>query len=195
MSSKSDKAIKTRAKLKSMGIKTWRRKGEFVFEFRPEILDEAKQLGFVIDILEVGGGSLPLPALADHMDKQAALEHYWSTAAEIARFELEEAKGKWNVWYMERYLWAFNHLKDLEGIPKPTKLEVESTIYDKYKKQYKKFQHHLRKLEKNHRILSNACHAAIITKGEMMRSLRNIIQGGDMDNIKVRRTKVVEVKL
>ena len=178
-----------------MGIKVWKRKGEFTFEFRPEIIKEAKQLGFVIDVLEVGGGNLPLPALADHLDKQAALEHYWSSAAEVARFEWEESKAKWYTWYMERYNWAFNHLKDFEGITKPTKQEVEAQVYVKYKKIWNKRQEKLRKAERNYRILSNACHASIITKGEMMRSLRNIIQGSDLKEIKIRRTKSVQVKV
>ena len=75
--------------LESMGVKTWKRKGEFIFEFRPEVITELKQLGFVIEVLEVGGGELPLPVLADHMDKHAALEAYWGALSEEARYRLQ----------------------------------------------------------------------------------------------------------
>ena len=181
--------------LNAMGIKTWKRNKEFVFEFRPEIINEIRQLGFIIEALEVGGGSLPLPALADHIDKQAALEAYWSAAAEKARFEFQLAEDEWNRWYNKRYLWAFNYLKEMEGIPKPTAKEVDAKIFEQYKNKYEEKQKKLRKREYNYRLLCNVCHASIVTKGKMMQSLRNILQDGESESIKIRRTKVIDIEI
>jgi len=179
--------------LKSMKVKVWEDKGNFVFEFRPEIISEIRQLGFILEVLEVGGGELPLPALADHIDKQAALEAYWSAAAERARYKLQLQQDKWDRWYNKAYMWAFDELKLVDGVPKPTAREIEAKIYKTFSKKYDKKKEKLREFEYNYRLLCNVCHASIVTKGKMLQSLRNILQGSNADGIEVKRTEITDV--
>lgn len=163
--------------MKSVGISLKRdgNKVKFVFKDKKTI-DDLAQLGFSIDILRVNGGEMPLPVLAEHIDNQSSLEAYWGARAEKARFELMSEHDSFQYWFDAKYAVCFNELQDM-GVPKPIQKEVEARISRKFGKELKIRKEKVRVLEFNYRMLHNACFTSIATKGKMMQSLRNIIQG------------------
>lgn len=162
----------------SVGISTKKTKGGIKFVFKnKEIIGDLKQLGFSISILKVGGGEMPLPILREHVDNQAALEAYWGAMAETARYQFMVIQDEFNYWFEAKYALCFRELQD-RGVPKPIQKEVEARISLKYKKLLLGKKNKLRLAEKNYRVLANACYTSIVTKGKMMQTLRNIIQGG-----------------
>lgn len=163
--------------LNSVGVKVIKTMSGIKFVYKEEILDDLKQLGFSIDILKVNGGEMPLPTLHKHVDEQASLEAYWSAQAEKSRYALKLAEDSFNYWYEGVYYKSFNKLV-LSGIPKPTAKEVEARISSIFPKTFKKKKEKLRKLEHDYRMLFNCCYTSVATKGRMMQTLRNIIQGG-----------------
>jgi hypothetical protein len=168
------------ALLKSAGVIVKRKNDGIRFIFkRTQVLDDLKQIGFSLDILKVGGGEISLPDLSIHVDNQAALEAYWGSLAEKARYEFHAEEDEYNLWHESKYSRCFGELQDM-GIPKPTQKEVEARISSKYQKHLSKRKEKLRKLESNYRIMLNVCYASVVTKGRMLQSLRNIIQGGNM---------------
>lgn len=174
-----DRRIITPVLLKSAGVIIKKRDYGIKFIFkRTQVLDDLKQIGFSLDILKVGG-EISLPDLSVHVDNQAALEAYWGALAEKARYEFHAIEDKYNFWHESKYAKCFHELQDM-GTPKPTQKEVEARISSKYHKQLSRRKEKLRKLESNYRILLNVCYASIVTKGRMIQSLRNIIQGGNM---------------
>lgn len=192
------KEVVAKTQLNSLGIHLEKTKTgiRFVYENK-QTLSDLEQLGFSIDILKVQGGEMPLPELAVHVDEQASLEAYWSGQAERARYELMEAQDSFNYWFENKYSKCFNDLQ-MNGVPKPIQKEVEARISFKYKDILLKKKSKLRKLEYRYRLLCNACHASIVTKGKMMQTLRNIIQGSgnskmittDMPSIDVKKEEL-----
>lgn len=146
------------------------------FIYNQTTIDDLKQLGFSIEILRVNGGEMPLPELSIHVDEQASLEAYWNAQAEKARYKLKLAEDKYKYWYETKYNQCFSELVDM-GVPKPIQKEVESRIAEQYSKVLRQKQEKLRKVEYRYRMLMNCCVASIVTKGRMMQSLRNIVQG------------------
>lgn len=163
--------------VRSVGIKIKKTMGGIKFVYRAEIVSELNQLGFSIDILKVRGGEMPLPLLHKHVDEQAAQEAYWSAQAEKARYELSVAQDEFDYWFESKYARHFGELQD-RGVPKPTEKEVNARISAKCQGSLRKKKAHIRKLETRYRLLHNACYASIVTKGKMLQTLRNIIQGG-----------------
>lgn len=180
--------------LNSVGIRIKKTMSGIKFVYRQEVVDELKQLGFSIDMLKVKGGEMPLPLLRQHVDEQAAQEAYWSSQAEIARYELSVEEDKYNFWYESKYSKCFGQLQE-RGVPKPTKQEVDARISLKYGTVMLKNKEHLRKIERRYRLLYNACFAAIVTKGKMLQTLRNIIQGGSIKIPAVENEVIGEVDL
>jgi hypothetical protein len=186
--------------LKSVGVVLQKDKDGIKFIFKDKkVLDDLAQLGFSIDILRVAGGEMPLPILAEHLDNQAALEAYWAARAEKARYEFMKTQDIFNYWYESKYARCFRELQE-RGVPKPIQKEVEARISREYGKVLKIKKEELRLAEYNFRILHNACFASMVTKGKMMQTLRNVIQGGnikvplieteDHSNIDVKRIRV-----
>jgi hypothetical protein len=165
--------------LHSMGVRVKKTMSGIKFVYRKEIVDELQQLGFSIDLLKVKGGELPLPVLREHVDEQASQEAYWFAQAEKARYEFSVGEDDYNFWYNGIYGKMFTKLQE-DGVSKPTEKEVNAAIADNYPKNLKKRKEHLRVLERRYRMLFNCCCASIVTKGKMMQTLRNIIQGGNI---------------
>ena len=165
--------------MKNMGVGLKKKGNSVRFVFKNnQILDELSQLGFSLDILIVGGGSLPLPLLREHVDNQSALEAYWGSMAEKSRYMLSVAQDNFNHWYELKYAKCFAELQE-RGVPKPIQREVEARISFRHSGQLLKRRKKIRKLEQNYRILHNVCYMSVLTKGKMMQTLRNIIQGGN----------------
>lgn len=148
------------------------------------IVDELGQLGFSIDVLKMQGGETTLPILADHLDEQSALEAYWSALAEKARYELKVCEDEFEMWYSVLYSQSFSALQD-RGVPKPTQKEVEARISRKKPNELRSKKNKLRIFERRYRILKNACWASIVTKGKMLQSLRNVIQGDNKYGLRI----------
>jgi hypothetical protein len=173
------KEVVAKSQLKSVGISLEKTKTgiKFVYE-NTQIINDLGHLGFSMDILKVQGGEMPLPELAVHVDEQASLEAYWSGLAEKSRYELMLIQDSFNYWYEAKYSRCFNQLQ-MHGVPKPIQKEVEARISFKYKDILIKKKKKLRDAEYRYRLLCNACHASLVTKGKMLQTLRNIIQGGN----------------
>lgn len=169
--------IIAKGQMKSVGITIEKSKDGIKFVFSDkQVVDELRQLGFSLEMLQVHGGEMPLPILATHVDEQAALEAYWGAQAEKARYEFMIEQDSFNYWYEAKYSTCFHELQD-RGVSKPIQKEVEARISKKYPKGLKIRKDALRKKEYRYRLLCNACYASIVTKGKMMQTLRNIIQG------------------
>jgi hypothetical protein len=173
------KEIVAKSQLESVGICLKKTKAGIKFVYQnTQIIDDLGHLGFSLDILKVQGGEMPLPDLAIHVDEQASLEAYWSALAEKTRYELMVMQDEFNYWFESKYSRCFNELQ-MQGVPKPIQKEVEARITFKYKEILCKKKKRLRDIEYRYRLLCNACHASLVTKGKMMQTLRNIIQGGN----------------
>ncbi len=163
--------------LNSVGIKVEKTNVGIKFVYKnKQIIDDLEQLGFSIDVLKMRGGETPLPVLGTHVDEQAALEAYWSAQAEVARYKMSVAQDEFDFWFENHYATCFVQLQE-RGVPKPTQTEVNARISKIFPKAMMKKKLHLRKLEHNYRMLHNACLSAIVTKGKMLQTLRNIVQG------------------
>lgn len=165
--------------LNSVGIKVEKTDMGIKFVYKNQkIIDDLEQLGFSIDALRMQGGETPLPLLGKHVDEQAALESYWSAQSEAARYQWSVAQDAYDFWFENKYASCFIELQDM-GVPKPTQTEVNARISRKYPKTIMNKKLHVRKLEHNYRMLHNACLSAIVTKGKMLQTLRNIVQGSN----------------
>lgn len=163
--------------LNSVGIKVEKTTVGIKFVYKnKQIIDDLEQLGFSIDVLKMRGGETPLPILGRHVDEQASLEAYWSAQAETARYQLSVAQDSYDFWFETKYAICFVQLQD-RGVPKPTQNEVNARISKCFPKAMLSKKIHIRKLEHNYRMLHNACLASIVTKGKMLQTLRNIVQG------------------
>jgi len=179
--------------LKSVGIELKKTLNGISFRYSNSyIVSELEQLGFSIDVLRVQGGELPLPALAAHVDEQAAQEAYWGAQAEEARYIFQVLQDSYEFWHQSKYAECLVSLKD-QGKSKPTIKDVDAYMARKYLKKIKVKKEKIRKAERKYRLLMNACYASIVTKGKMLQSLRNIIQGGNA-KMPVIDTDVLNVK-
>ena len=59
----------------------------------------------------------------------------------------------------------------------PTKTDIEARVWKKYGKKYKEFKKAILDAELKYRLLHNSILAGIQTKGKMLQSLRNVVQG------------------
>lgn len=163
--------------LNSVGISVKKTDSGIKFVYKnQQILTDLQQLGFSIEVLKIRGGETNLSDLAIHVEEQAALEAYWGGQAEAARYKMSVAEDAFDFWYESKYAICFAQLQD-RGVNKPIQKEVEARIARKYSEELNRRKEKVRKLEYTYRMLSNACFSAIVTKGKMLQTLRNIIQG------------------
>lgn len=162
--------------LRSVGVRVEKTGSGMKFIYRPDIVRELDQIGFSLNVLKMTGGEVPLPILQQHLDEQSTLEAYWSAQAETARYKYSVASDNWDFWFENKYAECFNELQN-NGVPKPTEKEVKAIITKTFPKNIKKKKERLRRLEWKYRMLNNCCYASIVTKGKMLQSLRNVIQG------------------
>lgn len=149
---------------------------KFVFN-DTKVIDDLKQIGFSLDVLRFQDGNLTLTELEEHLEAQSALEAYWSAKAEKQRFIFNCIEDEYNIWYEKIYAESFEYLQEKKGIGKPTQKEVDACISRKFPKTMAKKLKKKREAEYNYRILFNAIYTSIVTKGKMLQSLRNTIQG------------------
>jgi hypothetical protein len=174
-----DKQIIARSLLKHAGVKVSRERDRYVFVIPADKAEQIKkEFGFSFEQLRVGG-DIPLPELAVHVDEQAALEASVSLVCEIARHKLEELKNRYQLWQEELYYTCKCHLQD--NVAKPRESVTENTVRGymakKYKEKIREWQKQISDLEFQYRLLNNVFRAAVITKGALLPTLRNIVQG------------------
>lgn len=171
--------IPPQAILRTVGIEIKKNnEGGMKFVFNDtKVIDDLKQIGFSLDVLRFQEGDLSLPELEQHLEVQAALEAYWSAKAEKQRFIFSCVEDEYNIWYEKVYAQRFDYLQNKKGIGKPTQKEVDAAISKKYPSTMAKKLKKKREAEYNYRILNNAIYTSIVTKGKMLQSLRNTIQG------------------
>ena len=166
--------------MRNMGISKKSKMGQITFVVPSNLAEKLKeQFNFSFDMLNIGG-DLPLPELAVHLDEQSTMEGYIGTLVENARYELQLAEDEYDVWYHDKFYKVKEKLKDeYTGKTNITDKYVESVLKSKYKNSYMKRKKKIAKLQYTYRLLNNAIFASIITKGKMMQSLRNVLQGGN----------------
>lgn len=161
--------------LRSKGVKYKADGNSYIF-YVPEHLADMiyEQFNFSFDMLRVSK-ELPLVELAQHMNDQAGMEAYASHLAEVQRYQLSVLETAYDIWYNQKYQIAMEKLKR-SGMS-TTEKSIKAHIIYKYEKVYKRKKAAINEAEFKYRLLCNVVHAAIVTKGKMLQSLRNIIQG------------------
>lgn len=163
-------------KQNSVTIRKRNGKTEFVI---PAHIAEMLQKGysFSFDQLRVGG-EIPLHELALHMDEQSSLEARASIVSEQARLAKELYEIQYDEWYEKLAHKARVWLKDNVNNGKwPTEGQVKGRMYTKYGKEITEKRNELASLESGYRMLNNVIRSAIIVKGDMLRSMRPLLQG------------------
>jgi len=191
-----NRAVVAHSLLKHSGIRIERVGGKSVFVIPEGLAQLLKQeYNFSFEQLRVGG-DLPLHDLALHMDEHASLEAQASMATEQARQLKEQEKIEYDAWYNAkanrvRTWWyeAYNKW--------PTEGAIAGRIHAKYGKELKQKQKHLADLESSYRILNNVIRSAITVKGDMLRSMRPLLQsdGSIFPGIDAKIAKKVRAKL
>lgn len=170
--------VKAVGKMRSMGVdyKLDASTGQLVFVV-PKDLEERlrKQYNFSADMLKIGG-DLPLTDLAVHIDEQSGMEYHSGMVAELVRYQFTRKKTEYEAWYQRIFFKVKQHLIQ-KGEKNLTDKTVESRIYARYGKKMFKYRQEIDLLEMQHRILDRVVHAAIVTKGVLLPTLRNILQG------------------
>ena len=182
MTTKRTKPVKTKL-LGTMGAFVETKKGVMVLHVPIDLEKQAKaEYNFSFDMLKIGG-DISLPELAEHMDNQATLEARFGYLAEMARYQKEVAVQEFEIWYAKKYRRAKEYLTI--GTKTPTEKAVEAYIIEKYEKTYRRLKEEVGKAEFQYRLLYNAIHAAIETKGKMLQSLRNVLMGTGFTGLNV----------
>jgi hypothetical protein len=165
-----------RSLLKHSSIKIKKVNGRMTFVL-PEAL--AKKItevyNFSLEQLRVGG-DIPLHDLAVHMDEHATLEASAGMAAEEARLLKEIEQLSFDCWYETksnevREWWNKKYGKW------PTDKQTIGRMMVVNGEQYNEKKKSLIELESSYRILHNVIKSAVIVKGDMLRSMRPILQG------------------
>lgn len=140
-------------------------------------LEQAEELQreyqFSLKQLRVGG-DIPLADLAIHIDKQAALEASTGIFAETARYSLEVEKQEFEMWEAKALQKCRTELLDFN--PKYTETYIKGYFKSNSSKLLKKKQKQLLDLEHQYKLLKVMLDA-IRRKGDLLPSLRNIVQG------------------
>ena len=149
----------------------------------PKTLEEKlkKEYNFSIDMLSVGG-DIGLPELAIHCDEQAAKEAEIGMLAEFVRYQHKQAEEEYDAWYWS----TFNKVKTFlieKGEKNLTDKSVEARLKAKYGKSLIRRKNNINLLEMQFRLLNNVIKASLVTKGMLLGSIRNIIQGKDGQGI------------
>lgn len=135
-------------------------------------------LNFSFDKLRVGA-NVSLAALAAHINEHAAQEAYIGAECEKIRYALECAKVRMKLWEEECY---HNKRAEMTGGDlklKPTERQISAAIHSdkKMRDEYLSIQRVLLSLEMKYRLLNNVVRSALQTKGELLPTLRNLVQG------------------
>lgn len=166
--------IISRSLLKNSGIKVGRERDKYVFIVPAEKADEIKkQYGFSFDMLKVGG-DISLSELAVHVDEQASVEANISLVCEICRYKLENERNSFEQWFEALYYKCRRHMMESEKTP--TEAFVRGYMQNKYKAEISERKNKIADLEFQYRLLV-AFRSAIEKKGELLPTLRNIVQG------------------
>jgi hypothetical protein len=192
---KDDRQIVSRSLLKHSNVKVGRERDTYVFVIPADTAERIKQeYSFSFDQLKVGG-EISLPELAVHIDEQAASEARWGTVCEIARHKLEVEKLVFEEWYENLLYKCRVHL---ENIRKGTVTEgtIKGYAYHKHGAEIAQRRQKQLDLELQYRMLNNVIRAALAVKGQLLPTLRNIVQGkGEAAAIDVKVAQKVRVKL
>jgi len=192
-----DKVKVSRTLLKRSSIRIEKKGGKRVFVI-PERLAETlmRNYNFTFEQLQVGG-DIDLQELALHMDGQGQLEAEAGMVSEHARLLKELAVLYCESWYEKECQKIREYFYDKHG-KYPTEAYVKGKLASGKKgKTWRLKQTEMKTLESNYRILNNVIRSAIVVKGDMLRSMRPLLQndGNTVSGISVRVAKKVKTKL
>ena len=164
--------------MKSVGIFTKISDGKFVIKVPANIWDKAeKEFSFSFDMLEVGG-DLSLPELAKHLDEQSANEARFGSLAEMIRYQKGLIDLDFDIWYSSKFYIA-------KGKDKASDKSAHAYILKRWPKEYRKRKQAVIDMEFKYRLVNNAIFSSIMTKGKMLQSLRNVIQGNNFQSTSI----------
>jgi len=173
--SDTDMYAKSAHLLKASGIKVDSSTGvKFIIPPNLENMIE-KVFGFSAKHLSVGG-NLSLPDLAIHCDEQAGVEFHVSGLAEYYRLLLKQEEDSFDIWYTQTFYKCRTYLVN-KGDKGVTEKSITGRLMIKYGKEYRERRDRLNTMEFEYRLLNNVVRSSVITKGTMLPTLRNIIQG------------------
>jgi hypothetical protein len=192
-----DKVKVARTLLKRNCIRIERKGGKCEFVI-PDRLAETltREYKFSYNQLEVGG-EIDLQELALHMDGQGKLEADVGMLAEHARLLKEIFSLSNEHWHEKQTHKIRTHFYEVHN-KYPTEAYVKGKLASGSKgKEWYQRQKDLAVLEANYRILNNVIRSAIIVKGDMLRSMRPLLQsdGNAVNGISVKVAKKVKTKL
>lgn len=198
MGKKNNKAeIIPRALLRREDIKLRKARGTFVFVIpadKAELIK--KEYGFSFEQLKVGG-DISLAELAVHVDEQASLEARVSLVTEVVRYKLSCVKQEHEHWKEQIIQKVKKRL--LKKEKSVTDVYVRGYIRNhiKHGKQWAEWEKKVLDLEFQYRIINNVFRQAVVVKGQLLPTLRNIVQGKHegLGAIDVKVQKSVRVKL
>lgn len=168
-----DKTLYSEKLLNTMGVFVSRKGGKMVLHIPLHLEKQAKKLyEFSFEMLSMGG-DLSLSELAQHLDEQATMEARFGYLAELALYYYESLELECEEWYSTKH----GRVKD--SLDKPTTKDIECAVMKNYK-QYGKYKKMILEAKMKYRILSHAIHAAVVTRGKMLQSLRNVLQPEQM---------------
>jgi hypothetical protein len=175
MTKERNKTVVARSLLKHSCIRIEKKGGKSVFVFPKQLAETlGSEYKFSLKQLCVGG-EISLHDLAIHMDHQASFQAEVSIVAEQARLLKELAELDFERWH-ESLCHKIRMFWHEENNKWPSQAEVKGKILAKYGKEYQRRKEDLASLEATYRILQNVIHSAVIVKGDMLRSLRPLIQ-------------------
>jgi len=195
-SNRRDKVV-SRSLLKQSGVKAKRERDKFVFVIPADYAETLeKNYSFSFDQLKVGG-DIPLPELAVHIDEQASMEASVGLVCEISRYALEAERNEYENWYNELSYKCKKHLYENGEKAQCTELYLKGYIALKHKTKLLERQNKIRDLEFQYRLLNNVFRSALERKGELLPTLRNVIQGktDGIGSIDVRIQNKTRIKL
>ncbi len=176
-----NRSMVARSNLKNMGVSVDldHNTGSLVFVIPKHIEDDIKRnYRFNVDMLRIGG-DIPLPDLAIHADEQSATEYHIGTVTEFVKHQLEQKRMQYDMWYEKTYYRSRNFLVKREGLKGITEKYISSYIADRHGERMLKKKNAISVLEMQYRMLNNVIRASIITKGSLLGTIRNILQGKD----------------
>jgi hypothetical protein len=191
-----NKEVIPRALLKQKGVRVKTKGGKYVFNIPADLATKLiEEYAFSFDQLKVGG-DIPLAELAIHIDEQASLEANVGQACELMKHQLELLRLKYEEWY-ESKSWKARVWNKKNSKHAFTEGALKSYLYAKYGKQITEKKRELQELETSYRLINNVIRQAIIVKGTLLPTLRNIVQGrGDgVGSITVKVNKDTREKL
>lgn len=140
-----------------------------------------KEYNFSVEMLNVGG-NIALADLAVHLDEQPSLEAHAGMIAEWIRYQLKQKQDEFDLWYEKIFYKVKTHMVS-SGEKSVTDKGVTCRIAAKYGEEMSKQKKEINELEFQYRMANNVIRSSLITKGTLLPTLRNIIQGKSQDGI------------